>query len=323
MAGGAGRTTDITISNGNVHVVCDATPGYAYQLQRGSGVGTRWWDDKGTAVVATATATKHSAAQDRSCDFFRVLEFTNSVFWYDWEYRYQTPYLSSWGLGITEDSYVHVDRACDWYINQADTGAASGNNCGPSTTTMAIKWHDPSFSQTAEDARDWSYSWRTNGWWDTSDIANYLNLHAVPNTISAYTGTGQLRGLVAEGRLVLLCIDTKHLTRNTSDEQRIGRFYNYASGHFLVVKGVRSVSGTPLIEVYDSNSWWATYADGTLKGKNRHLTGSDMTEAITNWWNYIIVVDAPAAKGGKSTTPQKSNFLVPVDPATIRHARGR
>jgi len=318
-----GRSTDIVVSNGHIRLLFETVPGRSYQLQQIPNVTGRWWDDEGSTVVATETTTVSHVTNDASCAFFRVLEFTNSVFWYDWTYLYQDPYLSSWGLGVSEESYHHQDRSCEWYIDQADTGAASANNCGPSSVTMAIKWYDRSFAKTAEDARNWSYDWRGNGWWFTTDIIDYLDLHSVPNTTSSYTDTDQLQGLVSVGKLLILCVDTGYLTQNANSTQRIDRFYSYAGGHFIVVKGARSVSGSLLLEVYDPNNWHAAYIDGTPKGRNRHFRGDELTQAISNWWDYIIVVDAPADGGGGKTLQQSSHWLKPVDPSTIEHACGK
>lgn len=322
--GAAGRITDVSVSNASIHVQFETVPGNSYQLQQIGDLTTRWWGDEGKTVVATATTIDSAVTNHTACSFFRVLEFTNSVFWYDWGYRHQSPYLSSWGLGSVEEAYWHQDRPYDWYIDQAHTGAASGNNCGPSSVTMAIKWHDVSFAGTAEDARDWSYGWRGNGWWYTSDIINYLNLHAIPNTTSSFVGAAQLQGLISEGYILILCINTGYLSYNTNGEERIDRFYTYAGGHFLVVKGARSVSGSSLFEVYDPNNWDHAYSDGSPKGRNRHFVGAELEQAIENWWNYIIVVKPPSGgPGGVGTLSQQaSNWLVPVDPDTIEHAHG-
>lgn len=318
---GQGQVVALATSNGSARLTVAAAPGASCQLQQNDVLGTRWWNDCGPAAVVTGTPVVVTGSAFATSRFFRVLEFTNSVFWYDWAYRRQDLQLAAWGFGTAESAYAHRDRPYEWYVDQADTGAASQNNCGPSAATMALKWRDRSFSLTAEQARDWSYAWRGNGWWYTSDIVDYLNLHAAPNVTSAFTGTNQLQALVGEGKLLVLCIDTAHLTRNTAAEQRIDRFYSYAGGHFLVVKGARTVSGGLLFEVYDPNNWHAYYADGTPKGRNRHLRAAELAAAIANWWNYVIVVSP--ADGGGNATRRDSKWIVPVDPATIEPGRGR
>ena len=296
---GHGQVTGIvSVTNGHVRLSYATSAGTTYQLQRNDDLRTRWWADEGavvTALTSQATADCDAGVTNR---FFRVLEFTNSVFWYDWNYRSQNPSLSTWGLGATETAYSHLDRSYDWYIDQANTGISSNANCGPSSVVMAMKWYNNSFSNTAEGARNWSSSWRGTGWWYTDDIDAYLRLYSVPHVTSAFTGTNQLRGLVEEGKLVILCMNTYYLTQNPAAEERTGRFYSYASGHFLVLKGVRSVSGSLFFEVYDPNNWDKAYGDGTPKGRNRHVKASELAASISNHWNYVIVVQPPASGGG-------------------------
>jgi hypothetical protein len=316
-----GKVTGITLSNGHVRLTFASSSGASYQSQQNDLLGNRWWNDSTTPITATGLQVVVECDGAATSRFFRVLEFTNSVFWYDWTYRYQTPCLATWGFGTLENAYHHLDKSYEWYIDQADTGAACGNNCGPSSVTMAIKWYEGSFSKTAEDARNWSYGWRGNGWWYTSDIINYLNLYSIPNATSAFTGTNQLNALILEGKVLILCISTAYLTQNKNAEERIDRFYSYASGHFLVVKGSRTVSGNLLFETYDPNNWHAVYSDGTPKGRNRHLRASELASAIQNWWNYVIVVQP--AGGGGGTLELKSAWIEAVDPKTITHAWGR
>ena len=339
VARGAGQISSVTFSNEVAHVQFESVPGESYTLQKLDSIADRWWDDTGTSVVATATTTQISVTNAAANNFFRVLEFTNSVIWYDWGYKYQAAAFAEWGFGSVEESYYHLDRPYDWYIDQADTGAASDGNCGPSSVAMAIKWYDSTFAGTAEEARDWSYSWRTNGWWYTSDIESYLTLHSVPWIQSAYDSQAQMQGLVQDGNILILCINTTYLVRNLTAEERIGRSYSFAGGHFIVVKGARTVDGTILFESYDPNNWDASYSGGTPKCRNRHYTGSQLATAITNHWANLIVVAPPAGGGGeapeaaeagggggdivlaKASKKKPSKWLRPVDPSKIKHAR--
>lgn len=311
-----GRILSASVTNSQIGLTFAATSGYSYQVQSCVALGNRYWADALPPVVAGGTVGSAQAPAPAPAGTFRVLEFTNSVFWYDWAYYYESPTLSTWGLAAPQTGYAHLDRAYEWYIDQADTGTYANNNCGPSSVTMAIKWYNQSFSQTAEDARN-TYP-EGGGWWYTSDIVNYLKLYAVSHTTSAFTGANQLSGLLSQGNLVILCLSTAYLTRDTTAEHRIGRFYSFAGGHFLVVKGWRSVNGTLYFEVYDPNNWHATYADRTPKGRNRHLVASDLASAITNWWNYLIVVHPPAGGGGGAS----NDWLMPVDPSQIPQAWG-
>jgi len=314
---------EVEVADGSGTFTFGSTPGNHYVLQRNRQLGSRYWQDRSPLTTATAATETFSDEVTLEAGFWRVREWTAPVFWYDWEYREQASWLSAWGLGSSEESYAHVDRPYDWYIDQGNTGPGSGNNCGPCTVTMALKWYDPSFTESAESAREWSVGWRQYGWWYTGDITRYLQLHSVGYRTSHYTGANQIAGLISAGKLVLVCINTGYLSRNTNNAERVGRFYNYGDGHFFVIKGTRVVSGTRYFEVYDSNNWGATYGDGTPKGRNRHILADDLTEAITQWWPYLIVLESPTEAGPGLRTLETSPWMSPVDPAEIPQAWGR
>ncbi len=303
----ASSTTDTEIS-----LQFKTTLGYSYQVQTSPTPNNRFWSDALPPLPATGSLTSALAPRQGSSGFYRVLEFTNLTFWYDWQYYYEAPCLNAWGLGTVQNSYAHTDRPYDWYIDQADTGVDAGANCGPSSVTMGIKWYQPSFTNTAEYARNTFPE--NNGWWATSDIVNYLNLYSIPNTTSYFTGPNQLQGLLDQGNLVILCINTGYLTQDFTSEHRIGKFYSFGSGHFIVVKGYRVVDGTPFFEVYDPNNWHEVYADNTPKGRNRHFLAGDLANAIANWWNYLIVIAPPP---GGQPAAAANEWLKPVDPKQI------
>jgi hypothetical protein len=238
---------------------------------------------------------------------------------HDWSYYYQTPFLSDWGFGTREEGYVRNDRPYDWYIDQADTGPCADNNCGPSSTVMAIKWYDAGFRGSAAVARERFPA--NNGWWYTSDVINYFAIWSVPNTVSSFTGTSQLTTLLSQGQLIILCINTALLSLDGKSDHRVGRFYGYASGHILVLKGWRRVDGLLFFECYDPNNWHAIYSDKSPKGRNRHFPPSQLSQAIEKWWNFIIVVHPRTGGGGGGGSPRLVG-LVPVDPTRIEHRGG-
>ncbi len=312
-----GRILTACVTNAQVRLSFASETGNSYQVQSCALVGSRYWSDALPVITGNSGVTTAEVPLQGPSEFFQVLEFTNRVFWYDWKYYYETPLLTTWGLGAPQTGYAHLDHAYEWYIDQADTGTYANNNCGPSSVTMAIKWHTQAFARTAADARN-TYL-RDGGWWYTSDIINYLNLYSVANTTSLFTGTNQLTGILNQGDLVILCISTAYLTPDYTAEHRVGRFYSFAGGHFLVVKGWRVANGGLFFEVYDPNNWHAAYADRTPKGRNRHLAANDLASAIANWWNYLIVVH-PQSGGGKT---ERDVWLEPVDPAQIPHMWGK
>lgn len=236
-------------------------------------------------------------------------------FWYDWS-CYSLELLSSWGIGNREQEYFHNDKDRDWYIDQADTGIHSDNNCGPSSVTMAAKWYDSTFDKTAEDARNMYRP--EGGWWYTSDIINYLNYYNIQNDLSSYQNTQQIAELLNQGCILILCIDTSFIRFNGNSEERTDRFYSYGGGHFLVVKGSRKVDDNLYFEVYDPNNWHAIYNDNTEKGKNRHYRAYDLSQSINNWWNYLIVI-YPIGGGGRDL----DIWIDKVNPKEIIHMRGK
>ena len=181
---------------------------------------------------------------------------------------------------------------------------------------MSLKWYNPAFNRTAVDARNTYF--REGGWWYTSDVISYLRLHGVPIATSAFTGTDQLMGILSQTNLVILCLNTAYLMQTSPNEYRVGRFYSFASGHFLVVKGWRKVGSALFFEVYDPNNWHAVYADRTPKGRNRHLPAAELADAIANWWDYLIVIPPPGGGANLAASP----WLAPVDPDRIIHASG-
>lgn len=318
MTASGGRIIAASVTNSQIQLLFETTNGWRYQVQSSPSFQSRYWADQLSPIHASNSIGSFSGSLQEPYGFYRVLEFSERVFWYDWTYYKETPSLEIWGLGAFESGYRQVDRGYDWYIDQADTGEHSNDNCGPSSVTMGIKWYSQGFNGTAADARN---AYRpTGGWWSTRDIINYLNLNSVPNTTSTFIGADQLVGLLDQGKIMILCINTGYLSRNYEGEQRVGRFYGFAGGHFLVVKGWRSTANGLFFEVYDPNNWHAQYEDSTPKGRNRHLLASDLAQSIINWWRYLIVIHPSAAAGGGSAV---SGWLRIVDPTQIPHMSGR
>jgi hypothetical protein len=320
-----GQATEVSVTSNKVHLRFPTATGCSYYVQSRAELEAKFWRDAVSDLRPNGLEARVVLPRSGPQAFFRVLACTNRIFWYDWTYYYEQPVLTDWGLGKQQDMYVQVDRPYAWYIDQADTGPASNNNCGPSSTVMAIKWYNPEFTGSAAEARQ-TYP-AGGGWWYTSDVVNYLDLWSVPRTVSAFTGTNQLVQVLSAGQLVILCINTSHLSWNDKPAQRVGRFYGYASGHILVLKGWRVMDGALWFEVYDPNNWHAFYEDKTPKGRNRHLLAAELTEAIRQWWNYLIVVHPPTADGeggrnGVTGLGRASRWLLAVDPKRIVHQGG-
>lgn len=242
------------------------------------------------AGFASESVLEASPFDSRTLTFVLSPGCDTPGFWFDWQCRPPSD-LPLWGLGSVEQDYVHTDRVMEWYIDQGTTGGSS--NCGPSVAAMATNWYTCSLTTTAQYARS---QYRPGGdWWYTSDIDNFLDDMQVPHEFYAFTGVGQLQAQVDQGNVVILCLTTAELRRTYEAEHRTDRFYSYADGHFILVKGCRTVDDSVFVESYDPNSWSSTYADGSLRGRNRHYRAKDIETAVSVWWDYIIAVSGPGA----------------------------
>lgn len=205
--------------------------------------------------------------------------------------------LEEWFRGEKLHEYKGNNREYDWYIDQALTGEHSNDNCGPSSAVMAMKWLREDFEGTAVEARR-QYE-PEGGWWFTSTVTQYFTDQGLEyenlffDTSDPAIGTGQLKEAIETGSIVLLCIDMGYITRETDPLLRINRFYDYDSGHFLIVKGYAIVDDKTYFEVYDPNNWHMKYNCGARVGKDRYYESNELMDAIYNWWSigYIISED--------------------------------
>jgi len=190
-----------------------------------------------------------------------------------------TDYSINWGLGHVVKKFVHNDRAYYWYIDQTNTGAYSSINCGPSATTMAIKWYDSTFSHTAEDARNFSQT--TGDLWYPATINNYLSYYDIPKTfVNLDNDMTKDRQLITaeldKGNILIAMLQTNTIRPAGSGEQRIDRYYDWGAGHCIVIKGYMLVDNECFYQVYDPWSYGASYNNGTLKGVDRFYRADDV-----------------------------------------------
>ncbi len=201
--------------------------------------------------------------------------------------------LAEWLQAEVLHKYVGNNKAYDWYIDQADTGEYSNNNCGPSSAVMALKWLDPEFPHTAEEARKQYPAY--GGWWNTTIISRYFDAHDVAYNFVFLDGNDleeavrTLAGIIAEENIAILCIDMNYVSKAKSATTRVGRFYDYADGHFLVVKGYVKADEKIYFEVYDPNSWGRSYPNGEPLGKDRYYLAEELIRAAVNWYQFAIV----------------------------------
>ncbi len=256
-----------------------------------------------TALVSEKVQISGKSANnfEKTFSYKIVAEDESTIKW--WEIRSSNnPYTSAWGMGGFQNAPVSNNRAYEWYMDQKNTGIHANNNCGPTTTVMASRWYNPEHSNTPSDARSMYRS--EGGWWYTSDIKNYLDYFDIPNhTIALGTNKSLMadafRRELDQGSVAILCLDMYFVAFQSTNEFRTNKFYTTNTedwGHFLLIKGYRTVDGELYLEAYDSNTWGKTYKDGSLKGKDRYYHSREVYEATSAWWNYAIIVSGTGRK---------------------------
>ncbi|MDS0527294.1 C39 family peptidase [Clostridium sp. SHJSY1] len=215
---------------------------------------------------------------------------------------------TTWGLGKNQTEYIKNNKSYNWYIDQGNTGKYSDGNCGPTSTAMVSKWVDESFSKTAEDVRNSNP--KNGSWWSTNDITNYFDSYKIKYSIENLRDD-TLKSKLKQGNIAILCIDTSYIPYNNNPNQRVGRFYDFQGGHFIVVKGYRIVDGKTYFEAYDPNNWNEHYQDGQEKGKDRYFLSEDLMKAARNNWNYSIIINP-------KTSPSKTDSNIPNNSTTSK-----
>jgi len=193
---------------------------------------------------------------------------------------------------VFEESLIYKsnNRNYNWYIDQKYTGVYANENCGPSSAVMAALFQDSTFDISAADAR--KSNLRGGEWWYTSDISNFFDDHDIEYSVDGYDGYYELKEVVDQGDIALLCMNTSYISTNYKQDEQTGRFYSYSSGHFLIVKGYKKIDGEFYFEVYDPNNWGKTQTDGRPKGMDRYYSASELSESINNWWDFYFIIES-------------------------------
>lgn len=204
--------------------------------------------------------------------------------------------LSSWGLIPVIGDRKSQNRSYEWYIDQFGTGVYESNNCGPTVSTMVLKWYNESFNRTVLDARA---EIKPDGkWWQTQDIKAYLEKYGTTSKYYKFNDLVDLKTVIDKGGIAILCLDMYdgYFTSLTGNPAafRIHKYYisKINFGHFIVVKGYIYSNNKLYFEVYDPWSKHMKYPDGQLKGKDRYYLGTDLLMAATERWDWIIAVPA-------------------------------
>ncbi|SHH70165.1 C39 family peptidase [Clostridium grantii] len=200
------------------------------------------------------------------------------------------PVDESYGLGKFITEKVDNDKDYYWYVDQATTGEYAGTNCGPASAEMIGKWVDENFKGTAKEARELDYG--DDGGWYTENIKNYLDKFNIKSKIISNVTKSSMISYLKNGNILLLGIKAGEISFNDpSNKQHKDRFYWVSAGHFIIVKGYIVVDKVIYFEVYDPNSWYETYDDGSLMGINRYYKADEVVKASKVWYDKLLLVE--------------------------------
>ena len=189
-----------------------------------------------------------------------------------------------YGLGKNLESEWSNNVDYEWYIDQTTTGQYGSTNCGPSCATMAIKWANPDFTKTVEDARNaFPIIFPSTGW-TKYFMTSYLTDNQTANKKMYFLDTDNLKKQIDNGSIVILSLDMHYIRYMdiSKPEFRIDGFIPYNMKgwyHAIIVKGYKIVDGILWFEVYDPYSSGYRYNDGALKGRDRYYRSEDITSA--------------------------------------------
>ncbi len=219
--------------------------------------------------------------------------------------------LQYFGLSGNVVAAKSLNNDYNFYFDQFDGSVYQAINCGPTVSTMAIKWADPAFAETPVYAR--SQREPQGGWWTTSDVQGYLHDNGINSITDSLSNIDSLvKTSIDNNEVVILCLDMYYVPQSTDANLHINKFYlaNTAGwGHFLLVKGYKQLQYSFYFEIYDPYSQGETYTTldaGQLKGKDRYYLDYDISKATQKWWPYAIIA---SQKGQKVIASTKGRVL--------------
>lgn len=90
-------------------------------------------------------------------------------------------------------------------------------------------------------------------------------------------------------------MDISKISRSDDGVSRIGRFYNYNSGHFVLLTGYLKFDNEVYFEILDSNTWGKTLDGSIPAGKGRYIRSEELVNAAKTWWDDALRVDRPVS----------------------------
>ena len=200
-------------------------------------------------------------------------------------------------FGCLSEGYADNDREYAWYRTQMGTGPAEGSNCGPTSVAMALHWYDGGQDVPVATIRETITPGET-GWWYTNHIEQALANWNTPYRILSAPDAGAVLDALDRGSVLLLCITMGLITRaDDPAATRFDRFYDYDSGHFLIVKG--HVGDGEWLIVHDPNNWYGDYYDDARlepMGEDRYYRTSEVLASMATWWPYFFEIGVTDGK---------------------------
>ena len=217
------------------------------------------------------------------------------------------------GLSGTIIAQKSLNKTYNFYFDQFDGSKYQAINCGPTVTTMAIKWADSAFAKTPAYAR--SVVEPRGGWWYTGDVQNYLNENGISNTIDTLENIDSLvKSNIDNNNLVIVCLDMYYVPQNLIAYQHTQKFYVAGTvgwGHFLLVKGYKQLSTGFYLEIYDPYSDGVHYPgfdNAQIKGRDRYYLDDNIRLSAQIWWPYVITLTQKGKKVGNSGNLQLNSI---------------
>lgn len=273
--------------------------------------------DAGTIVKLNNNAITSGALSDLSQPFTLTILSSDQKRSVSFKGKVQTDlqYFGIAGSLVAENS---LNKAYDFYLDQMDGSAYQSVNCGPTVSTMALKWGNQNFAGTPAGAR--GRIPENGGWWYTNDIQKYLSDNGMQSVIDTIDNVASVvKSRIDAGNLVILCLDMNYVPYDPVYNQHIQKFYQTTPGwgHFLLVKGYKQTNTNFYLEIYDPNSNHLVYSgvdNSQLKGKDRYYNSIGINQATLNWWPYYIATAAPGQPLTASQRQRINSLSKPIPP---------
>ena len=228
------------------------------------------------------------------------------------------------GNVVTEKS---LNKSYSYYFDQFDGSPSQAFNCGPASSTMAIKWADSTFTKKPVDARN-TYE-PQGGWWSTRNVTDYLNLNGINNETDTLSNLDSLVKVnIDNNRVIILCLDMFYVSYDELVSQHLDKFYATAApgwGHFILVKGYKQMTSAFYLEVYDPYSQAQEYFPSVIphepRGQNRYYTSPDIKTATDVWNPYAMIIAPKGQQVTSSTKLQVNSISKPRKPVPIAYGQ--